>query len=348
MKLSILNCVFIILFSLSLYSCATENVQPYSKRSPTTTKLPQPVSKNLVAPGIADPFIITDSGGQVVVTGTGGDRDFNVGLSRARSLKGLQTAKRQEALPKRPEWGRKPMGAEIMQLGDHYLMYFVSKHRLRDVNCLAVASSRDIGGPYRVISDKEPLFCPDGIIGVIAPNPYRDSDNRNYLLFSMFSGVKGHANKGIYIAEMSGDGLTIKGEPRKLIGVDQKWENGHIEGSSLIRYSDKYYLFYTGSTYKAKNHSYAVGYAYSDKIMGPYKKASDNPLLRTSGEYFNPGSPDVMQDKCGNFLLFFHAYSDPNMTGKRSTYASKLNFSNNKVTIDGHFDLSTYECKLSQ
>ena len=239
------------------------------------------------------------------------------------------------------------MGAEIIRAGDYYVMYFVAKHRVRNVNCLAVASSKYIVGPYRIISEKEPLFCPAGIIGVIAPNPYQDGETGLHLLFSMFSGERGHANKGVYITKMSDDGFTVKGEPIKLIGVDQEWEHGHVEGSTLIRNEKRYYLFYTGSTYKAKRNSYAIGYASSEKITGPYTKASDNPLLQSAEGYFNPGSQAVIQDKCGNILLFFHAYPNSKMTEKRSSYVSKLHFVNKKPVIDHKFDYGSYACNNS-
>jgi len=331
--------------ALIFFPCSTETV-PYLAATLASAETSQPINKNLVARRLADPGVFVDSDGKFIITGTG--PDFNVPILHAKSLKGLSAAIEQEALPNRPSWGLKPMGAEIARAGDRYVLYFASRHQARDINCLGVATSDSTIGPYRLISDKNPMFCPEGILDVIAPNPFRDDATGLYLLFSMFSGQRGHANKGIYIAKMSEDGLKVEREPTKLIGVDREWENNHIEGSTLFRHGGKYYLFYSGSTYKAVRSSYAVGYAYADKIMGPYTKPTDNLLLKSSEEFFNPGSQGIVQDRCGNVLLFFHAYDDPSMARKRSSYVTKLNFVGDKPVIDRNFDYRTYECNPKQ
>jgi GH43 family beta-xylosidase len=338
--------ILILCLAVQIFSACSAETGAHSRGTALTSDVEHPLGRNLIAPGLADPNVIIDAEGAFVVTGTG--PDFRVPVLHARGLEALRAATATEALSERPRWGLKPMGAEIIRIGDHYVMYFVSKHKARKVNCLAVATSRSATGPYQLVSDKGPMYCPEGILGVIAPHPFRDGATRLYLLFSLFSGERGRADKGIYLARLSDDGLRLESEPTKLIGADQEWENGHIEGPALLKHQGRYHLFYSGSTYKARRNPYAVGYAYADKITGPYTKARDNPFLNSSPGVVNPGSQAILADDCGNVLLFFHAYNNVEMVGRRSSYVTRLSFVDRKPTIDRDFDYGSYACNRAR
>ena len=51
-----------------------------------------------------------------------------------------------------------------------------------------------------------------------------------------------------------------------------------VEAPTLWKHDGKYYLFYSANAYN--NPRYAMGYAVSDNLLGPYRKAPQ-PLLKT-------------------------------------------------------------------
>lgn len=327
--------------ALPVFTVAGTAPQSQTKHNASTRNAP-PILENLLATRLADPFLISDKTGLLVLTGTA--PNLNVPILTAATLQRLHSSTPKDALNAPPSWGLKPMGAEIAAFPNHFALYFVSKHRRRNVNCLAVAKSHNLAGPYFLVSTDAPLYCPDDIIGVIAPSHYQNGPNEHFLLFSMFQGTRGRAAKGIYIIRLSPDGLTTIGNPVKLLGVDQSWEKGHIEGPSLVRRDNTYYLFYTGSTYNDKSGSYAIGYASSDSLFGPYVKSPYNPLIASQHGYFNPGSQGIFHDQCGNYLLSFHAYPNEEMIGKRNSYLTRLIFAENRLLIDSRFDYNYYTC----
>lgn len=56
--------------------------------------------------------------------------------------------------------------------------------------------------------------------------------------------------------------------------VNRRW----TEGSYIFKHGDTYYMMYSANYFGGKN--YAVGYATSKSPLGPFIKASNNPVLQ--------------------------------------------------------------------
>jgi len=109
----------------------------------------------------------------------------------------------------------------------------------------------------------------------------------------------------LFVQELSPDGLSLSGEPKKILENDQNWEAHVIEGMWVVRRLDKYFLFYAANDFSTAD--YGIGVAVSDSLFGPYKKMQE-PFLRTSQKWLGPGHPSITQSVEGKDLLIYHAY----------------------------------------
>ncbi len=94
---------------------------------------------------------------------------------------------------------------------------------------------------------------------------------------------------------MAEDGLTFAGDEIEVEGVvnDERWEGNVVEAPTIHFLDGTYYLFYSANDYAGV--PYAVGYATSTALTGPYEDAPENPILSTVQRAgpFGPGSPDA-------------------------------------------------------
>ena len=99
----------------------------------------------------------------------------------------------------------------------------------------------------------------------------------------------------VYGVELKPDFSGVMGEPilqlRPPVTMDDKqaeWESRSVtsrevnrrwtEGSFIFKNGDTYYMMYSANYFGGKN--YAVGYATSKNPLGPFTKASNNPVLQ--------------------------------------------------------------------
>ena len=103
----------------------------------------------------------------------------------------------------------------------------------------------------------------------------------------------------IYGVELSPDFTSVTGEPQLLLrppvsmaDPQTEWESRSVtsgevnrrwtEGSYIFKENDQYYMMYSANYFGGKN--YAVGYATSQSPLGPFTKASNNPVLQKNVE----------------------------------------------------------------
>jgi beta-xylosidase len=72
----------------------------------------------------------------------------------------------------------------------------------------------------------------------------------------------------------------------------------------MIKHQDRYYLLYSGSG--ANTADYGVGYATADNPMGPFTRASHNPIVHRSKGLFGPGHGCAVQDAQGQWWHIYH------------------------------------------
>ena len=288
-----------------------------------------------------DPDILTvEEDGQVVyyayATNSQGPSGGQVHVQTARSTDLIQWTYVGDALPRLPRWVVQQFGytwaPEVTRPagGQGYVMYYTSRFAIEagGVQCIGVATAETPEGPFTTVGE-EPLVCQVGEGGSIDPAYFLDDDNTPYLLWKNDGNSQG-GTTWIYIQRLSQDGFSLEGEATQLIRADKAWEGILVEGPTLWKHEGKYFLFYSANDYASPR--YAVGYAESEAILGPYQKASE-PLLKTNLKIgiVGPGGQDVVTAGDGQTWLLFHAWD---AEAFRNLNLARLDWVDGKPVID--------------
>ena len=91
-----------------------------------------------------------------------------------------------------------------------------------------------------------------------------------------------------------------------------------MEGPTVIKLKDKYYLFYSANHFM--NIDYSVGYAVSDSPYGPWIKQKDSPIIHRSiiGEN-GSGHGDIFAGLDGQLYYVYHVHFSQNQVSPRRT-----------------------------
>lgn len=187
---------------------------------------------------------------------------------------------------------------------------------------IAIATSTSPMGPFRQ-QNKQPVVK-DG--KQIDPFVFIDEDGKKYLFH-----VKLNNGNSIYVAELENDYSGIKSATLKqCIQATEQWENTQnssvpiIEGPTVIKMEQKYYLFYSANDFR--NPDYAVGCAVADNIYGPWKKIENLPLLsKMNTKWAGSGHGDLFQDKNG-WHYVFHTHNSNTTVIPRRTAVTPVSF----------------------
>lgn len=218
----------------------------------------------------------------------------------------------------------------VVDNGKIYMFYTANEH-------VARAEADKIGSYYRAVvpststvsaTKPEPI---DGSCGNIDPFLFRDSDGKCYLYHVRFDN-----GNYLWVGEFDmSTGKIVDGTLRPTFRVDQPWEDTQtyesapiMEGPTLLKISDTYYLFYSANHFMSKD--YAVGYATAPTPYGPWTKNPDNPMIshEIMGES-GSGHGDVFTDKEGNLRYVYHVHNSGEKVSPRRTRIVSL-----KVTPD--------------
>jgi beta-xylosidase len=210
---------------------------------------------------------------------------------------------------KRPAWAVGSFWApEISQDRGRFYVYYVGRKKDGPL-CVAVATAARPQGPY---TDHGPLVCQE--VGSIDPFPVTDENGQRYLLWKE-DGNSVSKPTPIWAQRLSPDGTRLVGERRELIHNDQAWEKhptlpygNLVEGPSVVRHNGWFYLFYSGNFCCGRECDYALGVARSRRLLGPWEKNPNNPILAGNDNWKCPGHGTVIADARGRFFLLYHAY----------------------------------------
>jgi len=217
------------------------------------------------------------------------------------------------ALRKQESFGNAGFWApQVFKYNGKYYMAYVADQQI------AIASGSSPLGPF---------YAKDLIVfnqKNIDPFVFIDDDNKKYLFHVDIT----NGNK-IYVAEMNDDFSAVKLDTRTLcITATEPWEiikDKVAEGPTVLKHNGLYYLIYSANNYVSQ--SYAVGYATSKSIYGPWEKYSGNPVLSMQ----NTGKPgtghgDIFYDKSGQMCYVFHTHNSGTTITPRRTAIVKANF----------------------
>jgi len=203
---------------------------------------------------------------------------------------------------------------EVYQVKDKFYMFYSAQwtnnpNNERENYKIGVAIADQPSGPFRNLQNN-PLFDPG--YPAIDADVLFDTDGRVYLYYSRccykhsvdselldWAKAKGwYTNieeSWVYGVELKPDFSGIIGEPVLLLRPPEKlsdpqsdWEDLAVkshtvnrrwtEGPSSLKHGNTYYIMYAANSVAAGG-DYATGYATSEKPLGPFKKAANNPLI---------------------------------------------------------------------
>ena len=301
-----------------------------------TVAIPPGHFANPVLPGdFPDPGIINVGGTYYAYATNSGGKN----IQAATSADLVNWTMLPDALPSLPIWAGIEFGnvwaPEVLPLGDRYVLYYVARLKDTKTQCIGVATGDKPQGPFTDTNDK-PFICQLDSGGSIDPSPFRDGD-KLYLYWKNDGNCCGGITY-IYVQELSPDGLTLLGEPVRLVSNDTRWEGPVVEAPTMCKQDDSYYLFFSGNAYNTIN--YAVGYATCESAIGPCKDAPENPILKSNLEKppaLGPGHQTVVLDKDGETWLVYHVWAVPvgGEFEKRYMWLDRLTWEDGKPHVHG-------------
>lgn len=227
----------------------------------------------------ADPTIYVENG-KYYFTGTGGSGKASSAGFAALESTDLKTwtvpTEAQTPMHMILTKGEQAFGTEgfwapqlFKENGTYYLTYTANEQTV-------LTQSTRLLGPYKQV-EVAPI---DGTEKNIDSYIFKDDDGKYYLYHVRFAD-----GNYLWVAEFDLEKGKIKPETlTKCFNQTEPWEATPayesapiMEGPTVIKLTDKYYLFYSANHYM--NIDYAVGYAIADSPYGPWVKQSDSPII---------------------------------------------------------------------
>ena len=328
---------------------------------------------NPLSVAFGDPYVLSASDGKYYMYGTGGvEKGF--GAYSSDNLIDWEYEGQVYSGDNLESWTLKNYWApEVYEIDGKYYMFFSADWKENPTNELenfriGVAVADRPTGPFSEVSDK-PLFDPG--YPIIDANILR-YNGKTYLYYSrccykhpveseisewarsqnLFDEVE---ESWVYGVEISNDFTTVIGEPvlllqppTKMNNPQTEWESRSVtsseinrrwtEGSFAFQYDNKIYMMYSANFFGGQN--YAVGYAVSDNPLGPFQKASNNPVLEKNiengGEVTGTGHNSVVWSKDGNKIYCVYHGRTAKTGDERVVFIDEMHIDNNGIlTVDG-------------
>lgn len=335
MRLAVL--AIVMTAALALTGCVSGDTSETDAAGPAATESSEDQTANEQAAALREPAIkrnfpdpdVLEHDGVYYAYATNHNLK-NVQVATSTDLKTWEVLNR-DGLPVFPRWviPNLTWAPEVTKWPDgSFRLYFTARNAAFPKQCLGVAMSDNPLGPFEVKGD-EMLVCPEELGGAIDATVFFEGDI-GYLIWKNDGNCCG-VPTNFYIAELSPDGLALVSEPEILLGTTEEWEGILIEAPTLIKVADTYYMFYSANDYGSDR--YAVGYATSQNLLGPFTKA-EGPWLSTAffeGRIIGPGGQDIFLDNNGQWHALFHGWNISKSA--RYMYSFELNF------VDGHPEL---------
>lgn len=234
-----------------------------------------------------------------------------------------------DALPELPFWaaaGRNLTWApSVLLRGDQYVLYYTARLETAGLQCIGCAVSQSPCGPFHDASPV-PLLCQHNLGGSIDPSPFVEDDGRAFLLWKNDGNSCG-LTTGLWMQPLRADGLALEDKALCLLQRDQPWELPLVEAPALVKHAARYYLFYSGNWWESAD--YAISYAVSDTLTGPYTKPLRAPWFARQGDILGPGGQEFFTDVHGQLWMAFHAWRSPHVgypAGLRRLHLARVHF----------------------
>lgn len=335
-----------LLLATGIVSTACATAAPSPAAAGASPRVPPGMFIDPIIQGdFPDPFVLRAGDTYYAYATTDGSQH----LQLARSSDLVTWKRLADPLPNLAKWSSGDTWApEVLKTSAGYVLYYTSrapKMQQPDGSgsqCVTRAVAAGPEGPF-VDSSTEPLVCQASLGGSIDATPFVDADGAKYLIWKNDGNCCGLPTR-FSIQPLSDDGLRLAGKPTDLGVVnDQPWEGDLIEAPTLLLKNGVYFLFYSANSYDTE--SYAVGYATSTTLLGPYTDAPENPILASAwgrlvrSRARGPGHQSVVTGRDGRLWMVYHAWDKDAVgyddSGQRSVWIDKLDIRGRTATVSG-------------
>lgn len=283
-----------------------------------------------------DPFLLDDGGSYYAYATNAGNR--NVQVSRSQDLHSWQPLP--DAMPVLPAWAEHRFGLvwapEVLKLGSRYLLYYTARDVASGKQCVGVAEAAQPAGPY-ADPRSAPLVCQVAEGGTIDASPLQ-AGSELYLYFKNDGNCCGMPTS-LYAQRLSADGLSVQGDPVRLLTNQAAWEGAVIEAPTMWVHDGRYHLFYSAGNYA--DTSYAVGYALCDTPLGPCLRAGNGPILKSRPEttppLVGPGHQGLLQQGDQTWIAYhgWEVTANGQRGNRRVMFLDKLDWVNGVPVVRG-------------
>ncbi|MEJ2882034.1 glycoside hydrolase family 43 protein [Pedobacter sp. GR22-6] len=249
-----------------------------------------------VIPGdFADPSVIR-VGNQYYAIGTSSEWAPHFPIFKSSNLKDWQQTG--YVFDKAPDWTSGSFWApEYYYHNGTYFIYYTARRRKDNVSYIGVATSKY---PDRDFEDH-------GIIiehGKEAIDAFVFNDNGQlYITFKAY-GLDGRPIE-ILGSKLSADGRKLEGDLFTMLKDDK---GIGLEGQSILKKDDYYYLFYSAGACCGSKCDYNVRIARSKSLQGPYENYENNPVLQENSDWKCSGHGTFVTAPNGKCYYLYHAY----------------------------------------
>jgi hypothetical protein len=199
-------------------------------------------------------------------------------------------------------------GPTVHQVTGGWVLYYSTEDAATRRECIGVAFSTGPTGPFADTSSA-PLVCQADLGGDIDPSVVVPSPGQLALVWKNDGNANGTA-VSIWEQSLTPDGRSTVGSPTRLIGADQAWEHGIIEGPAMLADTKGgWWLFYSGGTWQSD--TYDTGVAWCATVGGPCTKQAQAPLLASTPTAVSPGGFDTFVDHHGRLWASYSAFPTP-------------------------------------
>ncbi len=201
---------------------------------------------------------------------------------------------------------------------------------------VAIAYSSSPEGPF--INIAAPIIPQETSVDEIEGSMFIDDDGTPYLLYPRVESLSIVPFWAIrtYIIRLASDFRSAIGQPTLILDPDvSSWEYNINEGADIRKIDGVYYLMYSGQS--ADKKEYALGYATAQNPLGPWAKATENPIISRNMDkaVFGPGNGDFVKDlEDTGWLYFYHTKISHEVGWDRELNFDKLTIGGGAITAD--------------
>ena len=320
-----------------------------------------------------DPYVL-QANGKYYMYGTGGGAKDGFAAYESMDLVNWKSLGQVYFGKTETSWGVHSFWApEVYEVKGKYYMFFSAQWKNNPANDLenfkiGVAVADHPKGPFTDLTGK-PVFDPG--YPIIDANVYFGDDGKNYLYYSrccykhaVQSDVAKLAKQNgwfneieeswVYGVELKSDFSGVIGEPKLLLrppvsmaDKQAEWESRSVtsrevnrrwtEGSTTFKKGNTYYIMYSANHFGGQN--YAVGYATGKTPLGPFTKASNNPILQKNtakgGNVTGTGHNSITYSPDGKEMFIVYHGRTLGTGDDRVVFIDRMKVTNGKITVEG-------------